>query len=87
MRGGVCMEKTISKYLHKHTFFISTVVVLSFLTLLGGEYYLFRHEMKLNKMISEGFMQLKESQRAQVISPIAVPTVAGASIKVVPVKK
>ncbi|PIV09614.1 hypothetical protein COS31_04720 [Candidatus Roizmanbacteria bacterium CG02_land_8_20_14_3_00_36_15] len=54
------MDKKWSHYLHKHTKMITTVVVIVFLFLAAGEYYLFRKVMYVNKMVSEGFMQVKE---------------------------
>lgn len=63
------MNENISKYLHKHTFFITFIIVATFLAVIAGEYYLYRKDMKLNEMISEGLMQLKESQRVPTPSP------------------
>jgi len=54
------MEKTISNYIRKHTIMIAMIVVGGFILLGAGEYCLYRNQMKLNRMISEGFMQLKE---------------------------
>jgi hypothetical protein len=39
---------------------VVTICVLGFILLAAGEFYLYRQQMHLNKMISEGFMQLKE---------------------------
>ena len=66
------MNDNVSKYLHKHTFFISVVVVLTFLLVFAGEFYLYRNQMKLNQMISEGFMQIKEMQNSQATAPTPI---------------
>jgi len=58
------MNHNISTYIKKHTSFITYIVILVFLILFAGEYYLYRGQMKLSKMISEGFMQLKELKNA-----------------------
>jgi len=63
------MEKEITKYFKKHTVCITFLIILSFVILFFGEYYLYRNQMKLNKMISEGFMQLKEVNKPVVVSP------------------
>lgn len=54
------MEKHWTHYLHKHTRLVTAVVVVVFLFLAAGEYYLFRKVMYVNQMVSEGFMQVKE---------------------------
>jgi len=54
------MEKRWSHYLHRHTRMVTTVVIIVFLLLAAGEYYLFRKIMYVNKIVSEGFMQVKE---------------------------
>ena len=56
------MGNEISHYIRRHTMTVTMIVVLVFLALAGGEYLLYRNQMVLNKMISEGFMQLKELQ-------------------------
>lgn len=45
---------------HKKT---KILVVIVFILLALGELFLYRKVMELNKMVSEGFMQVKESQR------------------------
>lgn len=59
------MEKNLSHYLHKHTRFVTFIVFMVFLLLACGEYYLYRKQMYLNEMVSEGFMQLKEVTRPE----------------------
>ncbi len=58
----IFMDHKWAKYLHKHTKMITTIVVVVFLLLAAGEYYLYRQIMYLNRMVSEGFMQLKTEQ-------------------------
>ena len=64
------MEEKIVKYIQKHTMTVTFVVVLGFLLLGVGEYYLYRKVMFVNKMVSEGLMQIKES----VNPPSPTPT-------------
>lgn len=54
------MEKDIAQYIRKHTLFVATLIVGGFLLLAFGEYYLYRKTKELNKMVSEGMMQIKE---------------------------
>lgn len=54
------MAEDISKYLHKHTRAVVFVVVVVFLLLASGEYYLYRQIMHVNRMVSEGLSQVKE---------------------------
>lgn len=54
------MEKNINHYLKHHTLTITFVVFAAIIVLAAGEYFLFRKIMSVNKMVSEGFMQLKE---------------------------
>ena len=54
------MEKDVTKYVRKHTLFVATLIVGAFLLLAFGEYYLYRKTKELNKMVSEGMMQIKE---------------------------
>ena len=39
---------------------VVTISVLGFLLLAAGEFFLYRQQMHLNQMVSEGLMQLKE---------------------------
>lgn len=54
------MEKDVATYVRKHTFLVTVVVVVAFLFLAFGEYLLYRKIMLVNRMVSEGFMQIKE---------------------------
>lgn len=65
------MEEKLVRYIRRHTMTVTLVVFLSFLLLGTGEYYLYRKVMFVNKMVSEGLMQIKES----VNPPTPTPTV------------
>ncbi|MBI4225638.1 hypothetical protein HY612_00830 [Candidatus Roizmanbacteria bacterium] len=54
------MEKDVVSYIRKHTFLLTVIVVVAFLLLAFGEYFLYRKTQELNKMVSEGLMQIKE---------------------------
>ena len=56
------MDKQLAQYIRHHIVFIAVLVIVGFTLLAAGEYYLYRQTMYLNKMISEGFMQVKSSQ-------------------------
>jgi len=56
------MDKQLAQYIRHHIVFIAVLVIVGFTLLAVGEYYLYRQTMHLNKMISEGFMQVKSSQ-------------------------
>lgn len=62
------MNNEIATYLHKHTTVIVSFIVLMFVLLGAGEFLLYRNEMKLNMMISEGFIQVKE-MKTQTTAP------------------
>jgi len=64
------MDKMIFSYIKTHTVLVLTVVVGVFLLLAGGEFILYRRMMQLNKMVSEGFMQVKESRGMPEIKPV-----------------
>lgn len=57
------MNDELFEYFRKHTVLITILIVGSFILLAAGEYYLYRQQMYLNKMFSEGLMQLKEMQQ------------------------
>ena len=59
------MEKDVVSYIRKHTFSVIVVVVTAFLLLAFGEYFLYRKTQELNRMVSEGMMQIKEEVRNQ----------------------
>jgi len=55
------MEQKLSRYIRHHSMSITIFVLLSFITLFLGEFYLYRKIMYVNKIVSEGFMQVKEA--------------------------
>lgn len=57
------MEHEIVLYIKKHTFTMAVLVFSGILLLVMGELYLYRQQMHIKQMISEGFMQLKELQK------------------------
>jgi len=64
--------------LYYHTKLVTAVVVAVFLLLGAGEFYLYRQIMYLNRMVSEGFMQIKtegspSAQPKTQETPIAPP--------------
>lgn len=63
------MEEKIVRYIKHHTMTVTLVVVLSFILLGTGEYYLYRKVMYVNQMISEGVMQIKETIRPPTSTP------------------
>ncbi|MDQ5981639.1 MAG: hypothetical protein QG570_389 [Patescibacteria group bacterium] len=60
--GGDIMNNQLVDYIKKNLTMVIAIMVVGFVLLVLGEFYLYRQQMYLNKMISEGFMQLKESQ-------------------------
>jgi len=54
------MEECTCGYMHKKGMWI---IGLIFLVLIIGEWMIYRNQLKINKMISEGFMQIKENSR------------------------
>ena len=61
------MNDELFEYFRKHTVLITMLIVGSFILLAAGEYYLYRQQMYLNKMFSEGLMQLKEMQQVDSV--------------------
>ncbi|OGK25289.1 hypothetical protein A3A46_03745 [Candidatus Roizmanbacteria bacterium RIFCSPLOWO2_01_FULL_37_13] len=59
------MEKDVANYIRKHTFSVMVVIITAFLLLAFGEFFLYRKTQELNKMISEGMMQIKEELKTQ----------------------
>jgi len=55
------MEQKLSRYIRHHTMSVTIFVLLSFIILFLGEFYLYRKIMYVNKIVSEGFMQVKEA--------------------------
>lgn len=62
------MNNQLADYIKKNITMVLAICVIGFLLLVLGEFYLYRQQMYLNKMISEGFMQLKESQNNQQVN-------------------
>lgn len=69
------MEQKVLQYIRHHTMTVVWVVVLGFVLLAAGEYYLYRKVMFVNKQVSEGVMQIKESINppTPTPTPIRVP--------------
>lgn len=59
------MTNEIATYIRRHTVALFIITIIVFVALALGEYQLYRNEMKLNKMLSEGLMQLKEQVNTQ----------------------
>jgi len=55
------MEQKISRYIKGHMMTIMIIILVSFLLLFLGEFFLYRKIMYLNQILSEGLMQLKEA--------------------------
>lgn len=68
------MNKAVFSYIKTHTLLIMTLVVGIFMILASGEYILYRRIMQLNRMVSEGLFQLKETKKAEITNPIVSPT-------------
>lgn len=54
------MEEKINRYIKGHMMTIMIVVLISFLLLFLGEFFIYRQIMYLNQIASEGLMQIKE---------------------------
>lgn len=59
------MDKQLSQYIRHHIVFVTSIVIIVFALLAVGEYYLYRQIMHVNRMVSEGFMQVKTAQDSQ----------------------
>jgi len=58
---------------HKHHKKLKLIVILVFILLALGEVLLYRRTLELNKMVSEGLMQLKEAQKTpQTTTPTGI---------------
>lgn len=64
------MEEKLVLYIRRHTMTVTLVVVLGFLLLGLGEYYLYRKVMFVNQMVSEGLMQIKEEVKTPTSTPL-----------------
>lgn len=60
------MNDQLAAYIRKHMMMVLTISVIGFLVLAAGEYFLYRQQMHLNQMVSEGFMQMKEAQEEEM---------------------
>ena len=57
------MDKVIFSYLRTHTLMILTLLATAFVILAAGEIVLYRNVMDLNRMLSEGLIQIKEDRQ------------------------
>ena len=57
------MEHKINRYVKSHMMTMMIVVLVGFLILFIGEFVLYRKIMYLNKMVSEGLIQIKETSK------------------------
>ncbi|EKE14136.1 MAG: hypothetical protein ACD_12C00658G0003 [uncultured bacterium] len=55
------MEEKINRYIKGHMMTIMIIILISFLLLFLGEFFLYRKIAYLNQIISEGLMQIKEN--------------------------
>ncbi|MFA6081259.1 MAG: hypothetical protein WC741_02530 [Patescibacteria group bacterium] len=55
------MEHKINRYVKGHMMTILIVILITFIFLFLGEFYLYRKTMYLNQILSEGLMQIKEA--------------------------
>lgn len=67
------MDKIVFSYIRTHTLLILTMVTTVFLVLAVGEFVLYRNVIKLNEMLSEGLIQIKESKQ---VNPTSSPTLS-----------
>lgn len=54
------MEQQVVTYIKKHTFTMTVLVTAGFILLAMGELFLYKQQMEIKQMVSEGFMQVKE---------------------------
>lgn len=64
------MEHKINRYIKGHMMTIIIIIILSFLFLFLGEFFLYRKIMYLNQIISEGLMQIKEAAKTSPLPTI-----------------
>jgi cell division protein FtsL len=67
------MKEDFEKYFKKHTWMIMKLMVVAFLLLAAGEYYLYRQVIHLNRMMSEGLSQIKEQIKEGQVTPTPTP--------------
>jgi len=66
------MEKNINHYLKHHTLVITFAVFSAIVILAAGEFFLYRKIMVVNKMFSEGLMQIKEFGKGNPVPTIVL---------------
>lgn len=64
------MEQKINRYIKGHMMTMMIVILISFILLFLGEFFLFRKIMYLNQIVSEGFMQIKEAAKSSPLPTI-----------------
>ncbi len=64
------MEQKIARYVKNHMMTMMIVVLSCFLLLFLGEFLLYRRNMQLNQIISEGLMQIKEAGKTNPVPTI-----------------
>jgi len=69
------MDKVIFSYIRTHTLLILALLMTAFLVLGLGEVVLYRNDVKLNEMLSEGLIQIKESRQVSPTSLTPSPMV------------
>ncbi|TRZ52396.1 hypothetical protein D4R99_02780 [bacterium] len=65
------MEEKLSRYVRRHMMTVLIAVLSSFLLLFLGEFLLYKKIMVVNRMVSEGLMQIKEINK---VKPTLIPT-------------
>jgi len=80
------MKEDFEKYFKKHTWMIMKLTIVACLLLAAGEFYLCRQVAHLNRMMSEGLLQIKEQIReGQTIpTPTPTPTPTPKTVKLIP---
>ncbi|PIV10601.1 hypothetical protein COS50_04620 [Candidatus Roizmanbacteria bacterium CG03_land_8_20_14_0_80_35_26] len=66
------MEHKINHYIKSHMMTMMIVVLTGFLVLFLGEFMLYRKIMYINKIVSEGFMQMKEATKPGLVPSIVI---------------
>ncbi len=61
------------QHLHHHVKKIKVMIVIALVILAAGEFYLYRQQMQIKTMVSEGLMQLKEEMRSSTTTPSYAP--------------
>jgi len=78
------MKEDFEKYFKKHTWIVMKLIVVAFLLLAVGEFYLYRQVVHLNSMVSEGVLQIKEQIREGQVTPTPTPTPTLKTVKQTP---